>query len=121
MKLLGYCINDKLLLYPKNNAAIISLTNTELKKYNFKKGDTEGIVNYALAIKDINIAVLVVERGDVVKLSLRSKGSIKVNIIANKYFNGGGHTNAAGGISYISVDETIIKLENIFKDKILNN
>jgi len=121
MKLLGYCINDKLLLYPKNNAAIISLTNTELEKYNFKKGDTEGIVNYALAIKDINIAVLVVERGDVVKLSLRSKGSIKVNIIANKYFNGGGHTNAAGGISYISVDETIIKLENIFKDKILNN
>jgi len=121
MKLLGYCINDKLLLYPKNNAAIISLTNTELKKYNFKKGDTEGIVNYALAIKDINIAVLVVERGDVVKLSLRSKGSIKVNIIANKYFNGGGHTNAAGGISYISVNETIIKLENIFKDKILNN
>ena len=121
MKLLGYCINDKLLLYPKNNAAIISLTNTELEKYNFKKGDTEGIVNYALAIKDINIAVLVVERGDVVKLSLRSKGSIKVNIIANKYFNGGGHTNAAGGISYISVNETIIKLENIFKDKILNN
>ena len=121
MKLLGYCINDKLLLYPKNNAAIISLTNTELEKYNFKKGDTEGIVNYALAIKDINIAVLVVERGDVVKLSLRSKGSIKVNIIANKYFNGGGHTNAAGGISYVSVDQTIIKLENIFKDKILNN
>ena len=121
MKLLGYCINDKLLLYPKNNAAIISLTNTELEKYNFKKGDTEGIVNYALAIKDINIAVLVVERGDVVKLSLRSKGSIKVNIIANKYFNGGGHTNAAGGISYVSVNQTIIKLENIFKDKILNN
>merc|ERR1711934_1297682 len=103
MKLLGYCINDKLLLYPENNSAIISLTNEELKKFNFKKGDTEGIINYALGIKDIIFAAFIVEREGVVKLSLRSKG----NIIANKYFNGGGHTNAAGGISSVNVHETI--------------
>ena len=117
MKLLGYCLNEKLLIYPENNAAIISLNNDELKRFKFKKGDTEGIVNYGLAIKGINIAVLIVERGDVVKLSLRSKGNIKVNEIANEYFNGGGHINASGGISYVSVNETIIKLENIFKTK----
>jgi len=113
MKLLGYCINDKLLLYPENNAAIISLTDEELNKFNFKKGDTEGIINYALAIKGIIFAVLIVQRGDIVKLSLRSKGEFKVNLIANKYFQGGGHTNASGGISYLTVNETIKKVENI--------
>ena len=116
MKLLGYCINDKLLLYPENNSAIISLTNEELKKFNFKKGDTEGIINYALAIKDIIFAAFIVEREGVVKLSLRSKGDFKVNIIANKYFNGGGHTNAAGGISSTNVNETVKKVEEIINN-----
>jgi phosphoesterase RecJ-like protein len=116
MKLLGYCINDKLLLYPENNSAIISLTNVELNKFNFKKGDTEGIINYALAIKDIIFAAFIVEREGVVKLSLRSKGDFKVNIIANKYFNGGGHTNAAGGISSVNVDKTIKKVEEIINN-----
>ena len=116
MKLLGYCINDKLLLYPENNSAIISLTNEELKRFNFKKGDTEGIINYALAIKDIIFAAFIVEREGVVKLSLRSKGDFKVNIIANKYFNGGGHTNAAGGISSVNVNETIKKVEEIINN-----
>ena len=116
MKLLGYCINDKLLLYPQNNSAIISLTNEELNKFNFKKGDTEGIINYALAIKDIIFAAFIVERNGVVKLSLRSKGDFKVNIIANKYFNGGGHTNAAGGISLVNVNETIKKVEEIINN-----
>jgi phosphoesterase RecJ-like protein len=116
MKLLGYCINDKLLLYPENNSAIISLTNDELKKFNFKKGDTEGIINYALAIKDIIFAAFIVEREGVVKLSLRSKGDFKVNIIANKYFNGGGHTNAAGGISSVNVNKTIKKVEEIINN-----
>ena len=123
MKLLGYCINDKLLLYPENNAAIISLTDEELNRFNFKKGDTEGIINYALAIKGIIFAVLIVQRGDIVKLSLRSKGNFKVNLIANKYFNGGGHINASGGMTYITVNETIKKVESIIKEykKELNN
>lgn len=123
MKLLGYCINDKLLLYPENNAAIISLTDEELNRFNFKKGDTEGIINYALAIKGIIFAVLIVQRGDIVKLSLRSKGNFKVNLIANEYFNGGGHTNASGGMTYMTVNETIKKVESIINKykKELNN
>ena len=123
MKLLGYCINNKLLLYPENNAAIISLTDEELNRFNFKKGDTEGIINYALAIKGIIFAVLIVQRGDIVKLSLRSKGNFKVNLIANKYFNGGGHTNASGGMTYMTVNETIKKVESIINKykKELNN
>ena len=113
MKLLGYCLNDKLLLFPENKSAIISLTNEELKRFNFKKGDTEGIINYALAIKDTIFAAFIVERDNIVKLSLRSKGEFKVNDIANKYFSGGGHENAAGGISNTNIQETIEKVKDI--------
>ena len=121
MKLLGYCLNDKLLLFPKNKSAIISLTNEELKKFNFKKGDTEGIINYALAIKDTIFAAFIVERDNIVKLSLRSKGNFKVNEIAGKYFNGGGHENAAGGISNNDVSTTIEKVKeiiNLYKEEL---
>lgn len=115
MKLLGYCLNEKLLLYPENNSAIISLNSKELVRFRFQQGDTEGIINYALAIKGIRFAVFVVEKEGIVKLSLRSKGNFKVNEIANKYFQGGGHTNAAGGISQVSVNETIKNIEDIIK------
>ena len=113
IKLLGYCLNEKLRLYPENNAAIISLTAEELKRFEFKKGDTEGFVNYALAIEGIKFAIFIAEKDGIVKLSLRSKGNFKVNGIANKYFSGGGHMNASGGMSELSVNETIKKVEKI--------
>jgi len=116
IKLLGYCLNEKLRLYPENNAAIISLTDEELKRFEFKKGDTEGFVNYALAIEGIKFAIFIAEKDGMVKLSLRSKGNFKVNGIANKYFSGGGHMNASGGISELSVNETITKVEIIINE-----
>jgi phosphoesterase RecJ-like protein len=116
IKLLGYCLNKKLLLYPENNSAVISLTAEELEQFNFKKGDTEGVVNYALAIKGIVFAVFIAEKDGMVKLSLRSKGNFKVNEIANKYFSGGGHMNASGGISEVSVNDTIKIVEKIISD-----
>ena len=116
MKLLGYCLNNKMLLFPENNSAIISLSNKELKKFNFKKGDTEGIINYALAIKGIIFAAFIVERDNIVKLSLRSKGSFKVNEIAKKYFSGGGHENAAGGVSTKNIESTIDKVKEIINN-----
>jgi phosphoesterase RecJ-like protein len=116
IKLLGYCLNEKLRLYPENNAAIISLTAEELDRFDFQKGDTEGIVNYALAIKGIKFAAFIAEKDGMVKLSLRSKGNFKVNLIAGKYFSGGGHMNASGGMSEKSVNETIKKLEQIIND-----
>ena len=119
IKLLGYCLNKKLRLYPENNAAIISLTDEELKRFEFKKGDTEGLVNYALSIEGINFATFIAEKDGLVKLSLRSKGNIKVNEIAKEYFQGGGHTNASGGISQVSVNETIKIIEEIINN--LNN
>ena len=116
MKLLGYCLNKKLLLYPENNSAIVSLTAEELKRFNFQKGDTEGFINYALAIEGIKFAVFITEKEGVVKLSLRSKGNFKVNEIANKYFSGGGHMRASGGVSQVTVDETIKIVEKIIKN-----
>ena len=120
INLLGYCLYKKLLLYPKNNSAILSLSSDELDRFQFKKGDTEGFVNFALAIKGIRFAAFIVEKEGVVKLSLRSKGNIKVNEIASKYFNGGGHVNAAGGISSVSINETIKILEEIINNYITN-
>ena len=116
IKLLGYCLNNKMLVYPKNNSAIISLNDQELKKFNFQKGDTDGFVNYCLSIKNINFAVFIAEKDGVVKLSLRSKGNVKVNEIAKEHFNGGGHINASGGTTDMSVDQTIICLEKIIKN-----
>ena len=91
-------------------------TKKELGKFKFQKGDTEGFVNYALAIKDIKFAAFITEKEGIVKLSLRSKGDFKVNEIANKYFNGGGHMNASGGISQLTVNETIKKVETIINN-----
>tara|TARA_B110000879_G_scaffold163799_1_gene211532 strand:+ start:3027 stop:4067 length:1041 start_codon:yes stop_codon:yes gene_type:complete len=123
-KLLGYCLNDKLQIFPKLNSAIISLTEEELDRFNFKKGDTEGVVNYALAIKGIIFAVFIAEKEGKVKLSLRSKGDFKVNEIAKKYFSGGGHMNASGGISDRSVEGTVKKVIEVFeeyKNELLTN
>ena len=116
IKLLGYCLSNRLRIYKEKHSAIISLNAKELNDFGFKNGDTEGFVNYALAIKGIKFAAFIAEKEGIVKLSLRSKGNIKVNEIAKEHFNGGGHINAAGGVSQTSVDETIIKIE-----KIINN
>ena len=116
IKLLGYCLNNKLQIFSDLNSAIISLTEKELKKFNFRKGDTEGVVNYALGIKGVIFAIFITEKEGVVKLSLRSKGELKVNEIAKKYFNGGGHANAAGGVSELSVHKTIEKVISILKE-----
>ncbi len=120
IKLLGYCLNEKLLLYPENNSAIISLNAEELKRFKFQNGDTEGFVNYALAIKGIRFAVFITEKEGLVKLSLRSKGDFKVNEIASNYFNGGGHTNASGGVSQESVDDTINTVKMIINKYKIN-
>jgi phosphoesterase RecJ-like protein len=111
------------LIYKENNSAIISLSAEELDAFKFKSGDTEGFVNYALSIKGIKFATFIAEKEGIVKLSLRSKGDFKVNEIASKYFQGGGHTNASGGISQVSINETIKKLEKIiikYKNELKN-
>ena len=88
----------------------------ELEEYDVITGDTEGIVNYALSITGIRLAAFIVERSDKVKLSLRSRGEFPANEICKKYFNGGGHRNAAGGVSTDSLDNVINQFKQILPE-----
>ena len=97
LKLLGYCLSEKMEVLSDLGVSIITLTQKELQRFNFKKGDTEGVVNYALSIEGVNVAAFMVERDGIIKISFRSKGDISVNQLARDHFNGGGHINAAGG------------------------
>jgi phosphoesterase RecJ-like protein len=124
MRLLGYCLNDKLKVFPKYGAAYISISADELKKFNYKPGDSEGFVNYPLSIQGVVFSVIFIEREDHVKISFRSKGMFYANKFAEKHFNGGGHRNAAGGYSEASLKETLDKFESLlsgYKDEILKH
>ena len=97
LKLLGFALNERLTVYQELRTAVIVLSNDDLLRYNYQPGDTEGLVNYGLSIRGIRMAAFIVERPDIVKLSLRSKGALPVNEFLTQHFNGGGHGNAAGG------------------------
>ena len=116
LKLLGFALNERLNVYDQYNAAIIYLSEEDLQKFKFQKGDTEGLVNYPLSVAHIRMAVLITEKDGKVKMSFRSKGDFRVNELSAKYFSGGGHFNAAGGISDVGVMETVKKLESIFPE-----
>ena len=118
LKLLGYCLNDKLEVIPEYSSAIISLTHNELDRFNFQKGDTEGVVNYALSIEGVSIAAFFVERDGLVKISFRSKGDFSVNQFARDHFNGGGHINAAGGAYGNDINKAIDKFKEILPNYI---
>lgn len=116
LRFLGYCLSNKLEILREYNTALISVTKEELKQYESHTGDTEGIVNYALSITGIRLAAFIVERTDMVKLSLRSTGEFPANEICKKYFNGGGHRNAAGGQSNASLQDTIQQFKQILPE-----
>ncbi len=113
LKLIGYALSEKLEVISNGNAAYIVLSRKDLKDHNFKKGDTEGLVNYALSISNVNMAVLIIETKERIKFSFRSIGKFSVNEFAKKYFNGGGHKNAAGGSLE---DKLSVALEKFLKD-----
>ncbi len=113
MRLLGYCLGKKLRVFEKHKMAYIGLTLDELAHYNYREGDTEGIVNYALSIRGIELAALFMEREDHVKVSFRSAGQRDVNLLARKHYQGGGHRNAAGGRSDHPMEETLRQFENL--------
>tara|TARA_Y100000385_G_scaffold10186_1_gene10522 strand:- start:27492 stop:28505 length:1014 start_codon:yes stop_codon:yes gene_type:complete len=116
IKLLGYVLDKKLTVFPELELAHISLSEKELNQFNYKSGDTEGVVNYPLSIKGVNVSCIMKENGGIIRLSFRSKGDIDVNLFARKYFNGGGHLNAAGGMSELSLEETVTKFEAAAKE-----
>lgn len=116
LRFLGYCIKDKLQVFPEFRTALITLSKEELERYKVGTGDSEGVVNYALSINGIKLAALIIERPDRVKLSLRSKGEFPANEVAKKYFEGGGHRNAAGGQSELSLKDTEEKFKQLLPE-----
>ena len=113
LRLLGYSISDQLVVLPEYHTAFITLSKEDLERFNHQIGDTEGVVNYALSIKDINLAALFMERDGIVKVSFRSKGNFSVNLLAQEHFNGGGHRNAAGANCDMTLDEIVKKFRGI--------
>ena len=108
LRLKGFALNDRMIIIPEFRTAFISLSRADLKRFAYRKGDTEGFVNMPLSIKDVDISTLLVEKDGFVKLSFRSKGDFSVSDFARKYFGGGGHKNAAGGEYFESLDNTIV-------------
>jgi len=110
LQLLGRALSNMVVI-EKLKTAYITLTQDELNAFNYQKGDTEGIVNYALSVEGIIFAIIFIEdiEQQIVKISLRSKGKFSVNKFARAHFDGGGHDNAAGGKSKLSLDATISK------------
>jgi len=115
LKLKGFALAEKLNVIHEAGTAYIALTEKELKRFNFQKGDTEGLVNYALSIKGVGVAAFFSESEGKVKISLRSKADYDVNELARKHFNGGGHVNAAGGMRIDTMKNTI----NSFKEIVM--
>lgn len=115
INLLGFCLNERMTVRADLGVAYIYLRSADLKKFNYQVGDTEGVVNYALSIDKVQVAVLLTERDKLIRLSFRSKSEFSVNEFARKYFEGGGHQKAAGGNSAKSMDETLVKLIKSFE------
>ena len=113
LRLLGYAINNRMIVWEEFKTALIYLTKADLKKFNFQVGDTEGIVNYPLTMEKINQSILLTEKEKMIRMSFRSKGRFSVNDFVRKHFNGGGHMNAAGGKSFTTIDKTITEIKKI--------
>lgn len=113
LRLTGFVLSEKLKVLPEYKTVYMTLSAEELKRFGSQTGDTEGFVNYGLSIKGIKLSVMIHERKDSVKLSLRSLGDFSVNEMARNHFEGGGHRNASGGSSALTLEETVKKFLSI--------
>lgn len=123
LRFMGFVLSQRLVVMKEYQAAYIYITLEDQKKFNVQKGDTEGLVNYALSIGGIKLAAMFTESKEMIKISFRSVGSFSVNEFARKHFNGGGHANAAGGRADENIQDTIERFKTLViesKDEILN-
>lgn len=111
MRLMGFVLHERLEIIENNSTALISLSKDDLKKFNYKVGDTEGFVNMPLSIQGIRMSIFLREEQDGIKVSVRSKGEIPANKFASEVFSGGGHLNAAGGEFSGTLEEAVKKVK----------
>lgn len=125
LQLLGRALSN-LVVVENFKTAYITLRQHELDEFKYEKGDTEGVVNYALSLEGVIFAVIFIEDAEqqIIKISLRSKGSFSVNKFSREHFDGGGHDNAAGGKSLVSMEETVSNFLNVlpsYKNELINS
>lgn len=113
LRLLGHCLSNRMEYLPEYRTALIWLSRKDYEQFEIQRGDTEGIVNYLLTIRDVRLAAFIHNQPTIVKLSLRSKGDLDVQEICHTHFSGGGHKNAAGAYSHESLKTTIQKFKDI--------
>lgn len=116
LKFLGFCLLNRLEVMHEYRTALFSISRQDLDRFNIATGDTEGLVNYALAISGMKLAALIVDRTDQVKLSLRSIGDFPCNEVCRDHFNGGGHRNAAGGNSNEPLPDVVQKFKALLPE-----
>lgn len=116
LRLLGFILSKRLKVIPELHTAYVTLEKKDLYRFNAQTGDTEGIVNYALSIKGIKFASLMKESEGIIKMSFRSVGDFAASSFASKNFEGGGHKNAAGGKSTLSLEDTEKKFLSLLED-----
>jgi phosphoesterase RecJ-like protein len=110
LKFFGFAITERLQLFPEHRAAVMSVPLEDQLRFNVQLGDTEGLVNYPLKVKGIIFSALVIDRKELRKISLRSKGNFDVNQFVREHFGGGGHRNAAGANTQLSLAEASQKI-----------
>lgn len=120
LRFIGHALLHRMEVFYEYNAALISIPNGDIQQFGLKTGDTEGLVNYPLSIKGIKMAALIIDRREEVRISFRSKGDFDVNAFARKYFEGGGHSNAAGGRSSDSLEVTVTRFKEALKENETN-
>ncbi|KAA6301611.1 MAG: Bifunctional oligoribonuclease and PAP phosphatase NrnA [Candidatus Ordinivivax streblomastigis] len=111
LRLQGYVLYEKMKIYERYHSALIVLSHEEQQRFQWKRGDTEGLVNMPLSIDGIYFSVFIREEENMIKLSFRSKGAFPANQFASDVFQGGGHLNASGGEFYGTLDEAVAKFE----------
>src|SRR5690606_24272150 len=116
LKLLGFTLNERMTVLPELATTVIKLSAEDLKRFNYKTGDTEGFVNYGLSIRGIRMCAFFVERPDMVKVSMRSKGTLPVDLLLKEHFSGGGHRNAAGGQTSEPLDVAVERFMTVLPE-----
>lgn len=122
LRLLGHCLANRMEILEEFKTGIIFLNKHDFQVYEIQRGDSEGIVNYLLKLKNVHMAIFIRQQPTIIKISFRSKGDFSVEEIAKNYFNGGGHRNAAGGYSKSSLSATMDLIKSIlpqFKEQLI--
>ena len=122
LRLLGHALYNRMEVYPEFKTGLVYLTKKDYEIFDIQRGETEGIVNSLLSMKDVRLACFITEQPTIVKISMRSKGDLNVQEICKANFNGGGHKNASGGYSYATLKVTMEKFKALlpaYSDKIL--